>query len=280
MGRQDNIQLFRTIHSAKPRSALEGRLPAISGKRDLAILLEELKKYSVAHPLCYALLYRYIVETEHRIQAGKMVARSLKNLNSFIMRSVFVTSSFRPSRFAKPLIECAQSVFMDTGLESLGITDVLKRHDAFGVVEDSNFIKHMTDMRMSGNTKALRYLFGINAHGDRGADALRIGGCSVEHVLPESDRHWPGWTGFADVNPADWIHRPGNLVVLSRNENRSGDGFNASFAAKRQGLAHSPLSMARPLAEDREEWNPGAIETRSKQLAAAAARIWTFSSAT
>ena len=276
LGGQDNIQLFRTIHSGKPSSALEGRLPTISGKRHLTVLLEELKSYSVAHPLCYALLHRYIVETEHRQKAGKMVARSLKNLNSFIMRSVFVTTSFRPSKFAKPLAECAQAVFRDTNLESLDIADSLKRNDAFRVLEDSSFIQQMTDMRMSNNTKALRYLFGINAHGERGADALRIGGCSVEHVLPESDRHWPGWLGFKDVNPADWIYRAGNLVVLSRNENRGDDGFNASFANKRSALAKSPLSMARTVATYPEDWTPDIIERRSKQLAVAAARIWTF----
>lgn len=280
LGRQDNIQLFRTIHSAKPSSALEGRLPAISGKRDLTVLLEELKSYSVAHPLCYALLHRYIVAEEERRKVGKVVARSIKNLNAFIMRSVFVTTSFRPSKFAKPLVECAQTVFMDNSLESLDIADDLKRNDAFTVVDDSSFIEHMTDMRMSNNTKALRYLFGINAHRDRGADALRVGGCSVEHVLPESDRHWPGWTGFEDVNPADWVHRAGNLVVLSQNENRSDDAFNADYGTKRSALAKSPLSMARTVAKDHDEWTPDTIKKRSKQLAVAAARIWTFSGAT
>ena len=277
LGRQDNIQLFRTIHSAKPSSVLEGRLPAISGKRDLTVLLEELKSYSVAHPLCYALLHRYIVEKEDRRKAGKMASRSLKNLNAFIMRSVFVTTSFRPSTIAKRLVDCAQKVFMATNLESLDVADDLEQADAsVGVLEDSSFIQKMTEMRMSNNTKALRYLYGINAHAEKGADALRIGGCSVEHVLPESDRHWPGWHGFDDVNPADWIYRAGNLVVLSKNENRGDDEFNANFATKKQALAKSPLLMARTVAKDHEEWTPDTIKRRSKQLAVAAARIWTF----
>lgn len=276
LGRQDNIQLFRTIHSAKPSSALEGRLPAISGKRDLTVLLEELKIYSVAHPLCYALLHRYIVENKDRRKAGTMVSRSLKNLNAFIMRSVFVTTSYRPSKVAKRLVDCAQRVFTATNLESLDITDDLERADAsVGVLEDSSFIEKMTDMRMANNSKALRYLFGINAHEEKGADALRISGCSVEHVLPESPKHWPGWLGFEDVNPADWIYRAGNLVVLSQNENRGDEMFNASFANKSPGLAKSPLLMARTAA-DHEEWTPNVIKKRSKQLAVTAARIWTF----
>ena len=276
LGRQDNIQLFRTIHSGKPSSALEGHLPTISGKRHLAVLLQELKSYRVAHPLCYALLHRYIVETKHRQQAAKMIVRSLKNLNSLVMRSVFVTTAFHSSKFAKPLAECAQQVFMNTNLESLDIADKLERSDASGVLQDSRFIRQMTDMRMSNNKKALRYLFGINAHGDRGADALRIGGCSVEHVLPESDRHWPGWLGFKDVNPLDWIYRTGNLLVLSRNENRGDDEFNANYANKRSALGKSPLLMARTVAADYEEWTPTTINMRSRQLAEMAARIWTF----
>lgn len=277
LGRQDNIQLFRAIHSARPSSALGGRLPAISGKRDLTVLLEELKSYSVAHPLCYALLHRYICEKDDKRRAGVMVARSLKNLNSFVMRSVFVTTSFRPSRIAKRLVECAQNVFMATNLESLDIADDLERADhAVGVLEDATFIQKMTQMRMSNNKKALRYLFSINAHGDKGADALRIGGCSVEHVLPEAPKHWPGWPGFEDVNPAEWIHRAGNLVVLSQNENRGDDQFNASFASKKPALAKSPLLMARTVADGHDEWTPDAIDDRSKLLAETAARIWIF----
>jgi len=277
LGRQDNIQLFRTIHSGKLTSALEGRLPAIPGKRDLTVLLRELKHYSVAHPLCYALVYRYIVEKKDRRKAWKMVARSLKNLNSFIMRSVFVTVSYRPSKIAKRLVDCAQQVFTGTSLESLDIADHLERADeSVGVLDDSRFIQKMTDMRMRNNTKALRYLYGINAHGDKGADALRIDGCSVEHVLPESETHWPGWVAFMDENPVDWVYRAGNLVVLSKRENRGDDEFNANFANKRPGLAKSPLLMARTAAEDHEEWTPDAINKRSEQLAAAAAKIWTF----
>lgn len=280
LGRQDNIQLFRTILSARPSSALEGRLPAISGKRDLATILGELKNYSVAHPLCYALLYRYVIEKEDKRRAGRLVDRSLKNLNSFIMRSVFITTSFRPSKIAKRLVDCAHRVFMDTSLESIDITDDLERADAsVGILNDSIFIQKMIDMRMTNNTKALRYLFGINAHDERGADALRIGGCSVEHVLPESERHWPGWLGFAEANPADWIYRAGNLVVLSKNENRGDDEFNANFANKKRAFEKSPLLMARSVARNHEDWTPTDIEKRSRKLAVAAARIWIFRSA-
>ena len=283
LGRRDSIELFRTIISAKPSETLENRLPRVSGKRGLTVLLTELQSYKVSHPLCFALLYRFITEADpiKKKAIGHAVARSLKNLASFIMRSVFVTSQFRPSRFEDALANCAATVFSGVDIGSLDIIDELEQCDHFGVVNDASFIRRMTDMEFrsnnrSSNQKALRYLFGINAQQQRGSDALQIGGCSVEHVLPRSEVYWPDWTGFKDVNPADWVHRTGNLVAVSRRENRGEFEFNSNFASKKGALAESPLLMARNLVKDHDEWTPEAIEKRSKQLAEAAAKIWMF----
>lgn len=255
LGDRDSIELFRAIISAKPSETIEGRLPKVSGKRDLIVLLGELKGYTVSHPLCFALLRRFVVEADEgkKRAVGKVVARSMKNLASFIMRGVFVTSPFRPSRIEASLANCAKTVFNGTDFDSLDIMGCLERNDAFDVIDDQSFIRRMTDMELRGNTrssnsKALRYLFGINAQQQVGSDALQMGKCSVEHVLPQSEKHWQGWTGF--TSPAEWVHRTGNLVVASRRENRGDFEFNASFGAKKRALAESPLLMARTLAED------------------------------
>ena len=283
LGRRDSIWLFQTIISAKPNQAFEARLPTISDKRDLAVMLGELQRYKVSHPLCFALLHRFLTETStaRKREVGLVVARSLKNLTSFIMRAAFVTSTFRPSRIEEALAKCAKTVFAGNDLGSLEILDNLEQSDAFDVVNNASFIRRMTDMEFRSNTrssnqKALRYLFGINAQQQRGSDALQIGGCSVEHVLPQSEMYWPGWAGFKGVNPTDWVYRTGNLVVISRRENRGEFEFNANFTAKKRALAESPLLMARNLAKDHDEWNPGVIEKRSRQLAEAASRIWKF----
>lgn len=283
LGRPESIELFRTIGSANPSEVLEGRLPRISGKRSLTVLLGELQGYKVSHPLCFALLHRFIGVrgTAERRRVGSAVARSLKNLASFVMRSAFVTSTFRPSRFEEGLANAATTVFAGDDTGSLDIMESLEDCDAFGVMDDSSFVRRMTDMELlsdnrASNQKALRYLFGINAQEQRGSDALQRDGCSVEHVLPQSDSHWEGWRGFGDVNPRDWVYRIGNLVVVSKRENRGGEDFNASFAAKKRALAESPLQMARKLVEDYDEWTPEAIARRSKELAEAAARVWAF----
>lgn len=286
LGRRESVWLFQTILSAKPSQGLAGQLPTVSGKRDLTVLLSELQGYKVSHPLCFALLHRFMAEagTARKRAVGQLVARSLKNLASFIMRAAFVTSTFRPSRIEEALAKCAKTVFGATDLRSLDIMDELEENDAFGVIDDTTFVRRMTDMELrsnnrSSNKKALRYLFGINAHQQRGSDALRIGGCSVEHVLPRSQTYWPSWAGFKDVDPAGWVYRTGNLVVISQRENRGGADFNADFASKKRAFSESSLKMARDVAAEYDEWAPYAIERRSRQLAHIAARIWSFSRA-
>lgn len=282
LGREDSIELFRTIKSAKP-GELEGHLPKISGKRNLTILLGELKGYSVSRPLCFALLHRFISEDDpqRREATGRVVARSLRNLTSFIMRSVFATarSGFRPSRIAEPIANCAARVFRGSDLESLEIMDDLIYADkrAFRVINDESFKQVMTDMKTGSANKAVQYLFGINAQNQAASDSLTISGCSLEHVLPESDKHWQGWTGFENDSPEDWVHRLGNLTLLSRRENRGRDRFNASFTAKKPFFANSTFLMTRDIAEKYDDWSPQIIQARSRRLARDAARIWSFS---
>ena len=50
LGDRDSIELFRAIISAKPSETIKGRLPKVSGKRDLIVLLGELKGYTVSIP--------------------------------------------------------------------------------------------------------------------------------------------------------------------------------------------------------------------------------------
>lgn len=278
LGRRDSIELFRTIISANPSQTLEGRLPRISGKRDLTALLSELQNYRVSHPLCFALLHRFVTETDEvtKKAVGQVVAHSIKNLASFVMRTAFVTSTFRPSRFEEAIANCAATVFAGTDIGSLDIMEKLDESDAFGVVNDSSFIRRMTEMELSNNKKALRYLYGINAHQQRGSDVLRQDRCSVDHVLPQSEQYWQGWPGFKDVSPADWVYRTGNLVVVSRRENRGGVDFNINFAAKKRAFSESALSMARTVAADHDNWTPSTVEKRSRQLAKEAAGIWKF----
>ena len=279
LGRSDSIELFRTITSSRPSQSLERWLPAVPGKRGLMVLLGELRGYKVSHPLVFALLHRFIVETERdkKRKIGQIVVRSLKNLASFVMRTAFVAPKFEPSRFEAAFANCAHNVFGTADLQPLDIMNELERNDEWEVIDDALFITRMTNMEIRDPKKARRYLFGINARKQRGSDILREDGCTVEHVLPQSEAHWEGWMGFKDANAGDWVHRTGNLVVTSRRENRSGVDFNRNFAAKKNAFKDSALLMPRELAEDYDDWIPEAVERRSERLAHEAAETWKFS---
>ena len=242
LGWSDSIELFRTITSSRPSQSLERWLPAVPGKRGLTVLLGELQGYKVSHPLVFALLHRFIVESDgdKKRKVGGVVGRSLKNLASFVMRTAFVTPRFVPSQFEAAFANCAHNVFRTADLDALDIMNELERNDELGVIDDEIFIRRMTDVEIRNTSKARRYLFGINAKQQRGSDSLREDRCTIEHVLPQSEEHWEGWTGFKDANAGDWVHRTGNLVVTSGRENRSGVEFNRNFAAKKHASKTAP----------------------------------------
>ena len=279
LGRSESIELFRTITSSRPNQGLVQRLPTVAGKRGLLALLAELRGYKVSHPLMFALLHRFITESDKdtKRKAGLVATRSLKNLASFVMRTAFVAPKFEPSWFEAAFANAAKILFERSDTGSLDILEELERNDELGVLDDANFTRKMTEMEFRDNRKALRYLFGINARNQTGSDVLREDRCSVEHVLPQSDDHWKGWTGFGKANVEDWVYRTGNLVVVSRRENRTGAEFNRDFAAKKRAFADSALLMARTVAADYNDWTPQVVDERSRQLAREAAATWSFS---
>ena len=88
LGQQENIDLFRKISLLDQRETLAGNLPHVRGKRDLDVLLRELKDYSVSYSLCFALLHRFLSASNgERKDNNRAIAYGLRNLNSFIMRS-------------------------------------------------------------------------------------------------------------------------------------------------------------------------------------------------
>ena len=281
LGRKESIELFRTIFSSKPSEGLAGSLPKITGKRGLETLLVELGGYKVSHPLVFALLYRFISESDpdHKKKIGQVVTRNLKNLTSFIMRTAFVAPKLEPSRFDKDFADSARIVFAGNDLDSLDIFEVLENNDEWNVCDDKNFIKKMTEVefRNDRDKKPMSYLFGINAQEQKGSDALQMKGCSVEHILPKSDQHSRLWSTFQNNNVEEWVYRTGNLVVISKRENQPGATFNQSYSEKKRLFEQSAVQMARDIAAKYQDWTPQVISKRSEMLAKAAAHVWSFS---
>ena len=279
LGRRESTELFRTITSSRINSKLEQSLPTVSGKRGISVLLGELQGYTVSYPLVFALLHRFIIEIdpEKKRQVRRIAVRSMKNLTSFVMRTVFVAPKFEPSRVEAAFANCAKNIFGGSDLASLDIMDELDNNDEWNIINDSNFIRRMSEMEFRDNKKALRYLFAINARSQRGSDALKQDECSLEHILPTSNMYWKGWPSFPEDDSEKWVYQPGNMLVVTKRENRSTPEYNGNFAAKKRAFVASTLQMPRNLAADYADWTPKAVEKRSRTLAHEATRTWPFS---
>ncbi len=276
----ENVELFRTINVKNPSADLLANFSSLMGrnKRKFETLLRELQGYRVAHPLTFALLRCYIQEEEKQTkrEVGKICAQSLCDLASFITRTVLVTSKFESSRVESSLANCAHQVSNGSELESLRIQASLRNMDTLGIIKNEKFIENITNIDFAP-AKARRYLFGIVEQNQVGAEALQSEKLTLEHILPTSFRHWEGWPGFKSCSPGDWTRKAGNFVLLTSGENLPSGKFNSSFVEKRKILKNSTIQMTTEVGRKWRQWNPRAIQNRSRALAHQAASVWSFS---
>lgn len=279
------VELFRTITATNPSSEFLSSFMRASAttqhKRNLPVLLRDLRRYKVAHPLVFALLRKFVeAQGETRRTIARAVHRGLSDLSSFVVRVSFCESKFEPSRFETAFANCANRITSSRYTTEIDIRPDLRECDERGVMDDSRFASQLADVELKDAERGKRLLFGINALLDREARALDIDGCSVEHILPQSAAYWPGWDGFADVgigtDMRSWVHRIGNLTLLGDSDNFARRQFNSNFDAKREVFRESPFLITRDVTSS-EQWTPDQIVSRSAKLARTAARVWSFS---
>ena len=279
------VELFRTVTATNPNpqfvAAFERVSRTTANKRRLADFLGELRGYKVAHPLVFAFLRKFLEAqgtsaADRRRVAGR-IHRNLSDLASFVIRVSFCEAKFEPSRFETAFANCAMRVASGTDPSDLDVEPDLRECDETGIMDDRRFVLQLAAVEMRDPRRAKRLLFGINAARDREARALDIGGCTVEHILPQSESYWPGWAGFSNAgsDAKRWINRIGNLTLLGDSDNFARSQFNTSFEAKRGAFRVSPFALTRELAEA-EGWSPEAVAVRSEALAVAASRVWRF----
>lgn len=279
------VELFRTITATNPRPELLeafGRLSrTTTNKRRLGDILGELRGYTVAQPLVFALLRKFIevqnAPLEDKRRVARAIYRNLCDLASFVIRVSFCEAKFEPSRYETTFANCAKRIVTTADPASFAIQTDLRECDERSIMDDTRFRSQLALVEMKDRKRAKRLLFGINAARDREARALDFSGCAVEHVLPQSETYWHGWSGFSSVGSdmERWVNRIGNLTLLGDSDNFARRQFNANFAAKQEAFGASPFVITRELAS-LAEWNPVTIIARSEALAKVASRVWSF----
>ena len=280
-----SVELFRSISAPTPnRDLIEAfcRSSGTSGRqRNLLVFLDELRRYRVVEPLLFALLRLYAngaVSGGQQALAGA-VHGCISDLTSFVMREALCEGKFEPSKFEAAFANCAQEVAQIRTVEDVDILDRLRECDGSLVMDDKRFVSRLATVPLKDTRRRAKHLlFAINAARQCDASALDFSGCTVEHVLPMSEEHWGGWSGFQRVglDRRDWVNRIGNLALLGVGGDYGSAAFNSEFGAKRHVFEESPFWVTRAVAE-RDNWTPDDVERRSWELARKAARVWTFS---
>ena len=270
---EDFIRLF--LRSSRTHTA----------NRNLEIYLAELQGYSVAHPIAFALLRKFVLTRTDNPKRRRIVAlrvnQCLRDLTSFIMRVTFCLSKFEPSRYEANFAKCAKRITGASTIEELSILADLQEYDELGIMDNANFKSFLTSKRVTTSTsakRARRLLFGINARQQDDASALNFAACTVEHILPQSPTHRKGWSGFSQESGdlGQWVHQIGNLTLLAEGDRYSSPEFNRDFSGKRLVFEQSIFQITRDVAQHRD-WTPEAISARSRRLAAIASQVWSFS---
>ena len=247
-------------------------------KRSLFTLVNELKHYKVTRTLAFALLNLYLEtpEGQPRRDATRLVYSRLHLLNSFVMRTAFVARKLEPSHYERAFADLARRIkSADAGsLDSIAFRGIFDELDDHIVLDDGAFVQNFNQIAMRDNSKAKRFLLGIaySQQSDLAVVNDRI--YTVEHILPRSETHWGGWTGFDEGEHEDSVYRIGNLTLLSAADNK-GDTFNRNFDRKKTSFAESAIRITRDVA-NRAVWSPSEIQNRQELLANRAVSVWDF----
>jgi uncharacterized protein with ParB-like and HNH nuclease domain len=94
---------------------------------------------------------------------------------------------------------------------------------------------------------------------------------NLEHVLPRNPTA-TDWPPFDDDQRRAYLHRVGNMALLSKGPN--GRIGNKPFAFKKPILAQSQLRLTQAAGAE-PDWTPAIIDARQKKLADLAVRTWT-----
>ena len=282
---KDKVELFQVV--AKPdrgKSVIEQFLKdsgKVNSRRNLSVFLRELATYKVTQPVVFALLWQYVKESDGRKKKklANFVHRKLKDFTSFVMRTAFVAPKFEPSHFEREFSDFAEKIASATSVYDVRFDEFLSDCDTVhAILDDEKFAEKMKEQKMRDrDTKKIKqFLLGINHVLQSDSAIINEDHCTVEHILPKSERHWQGWDGFERINPGDWIHRIGNLTLLGRSDNKPGDAENRDFSRKRQGYKRSAILLNQEIAK-RDQWSPDEIDKRQEELVKRATRVWSFS---
>ena len=281
---REDIDLYRRITSPSVGSDFFEKFEAKSGStrspRNLTVFLREMINYKVTHTLIFALMTKFVHESDGRKvgKVARLVNTNLRRLTSFVMRTAFVAPKFEPSHIERDFADYAAEISNSSGIPDAEFKEFLEQCDRkqHNVLIDSTFEDSLAKAEMRGTKKIKSFLLGINYCESIDGTIIQPAKCTIEHVLPKGNQHWIGWPEFSDGDPGIWVHRIGNLTLLSNLDNKADDGFNSNFSQKRTLYEQSSIAITRKLAAENQSWTPQAVEERQRKIVRRAIDVWSF----
>ena len=249
-------------------------------RRDMVDFLRDTEKYSVTHPVTFALLSRYFDSNgskEKKKSAARLAFVCCKLLASFVQRSSHCFGAFKPSLYEERMSGLAKSIFhgtCNTPDEFLKKLEECDSKNMTPIIPDASYIDMMRVVNFSRkSTDQPRYILArINEH-KRGN--VPASDCQIEHILPKSPVHWREWKGFGGDQGERYVNRLGNMTLLESGRDSPSTKANESFSRKKKTYEGSLYRITSDLSKY-EEWRPEEIDRRQKELARLAAKVWNF----
>ena len=279
------LEIFNIISRANYGLPFFKEFDADSGKssnnRNLKMLLDEMRRYTVTQPILFALLSKYVqsdLSDEERKHIARIIYQAIKYVNVFVMRTVIILPKFEPSRFEKRLSLLASKIMKANNAEDLSKINILinlKQIASEEVFDDAKFLNAFNELEITSNPKASNFLYSINAYLQKKGDIFQRSKITLEHILPKSSSHWAGWKRFPNGKHNEYVYRIGNLTLLTKAENNSSAEFNRNWKGKEKTLKNSALPINKHFNKV-TNWGKRQVEARQKVLGELAIKIWAF----
>lgn len=197
-------------------------------------------------------LEKFFTDLE-RLAAGLMIIRANR--------------STRISRYAKLLayIEADDKLYIEDSPLQL-------------TAEETQQVRNTLDGDLYRMTRIRQYvLLRLDSVLSEGAATYKYPVITLEHVLPQNpkqDSHWMTW--FADKNREQYVHKIGNLTLLSRRKNAQAQNYDFDEKKKRYFEARrgvSPFALTTQVLKE-DEWTPEVIERRQLELIETLENLW------
>lgn len=186
---------------------------------------------------------------------------------SIIVFRRIVIGGLNPNALEPVFAECVATVRRGARKAS-SLLPILKKV----YLSDVRFLDSFAEFTVSMRNRkdlAKHILFEIESWMSRKDYSTQSAKHSLEHILPENPNN--GWDEFDNRDKDLFLWRLGNLALLNTKENKRAG--NRPFSEKRTIYESSIFKLTQNCTEH-DEWTPGAINQRQREMAKTANAIW------